>query len=726
MKKVLANKADNKITSILNSYQYYSYNKFIVSANSDSISGKIDSIFENKNGKKVFQRLDSTNYELQKYLKNHHLYITEKVSENLYKKGKNKKEIILGSKMAGFKTPLYEYLALDIERFSFYDKIYTVLGKRYINPLTNIGLRKYNFKIIDTVFNKGSEAYVIHYSQRKKKRRVGLEGLLYIDANSFSIQKGEVVLNGAIIVKIVQDYNYLPKYNLWFPNETTITIKKRKDTKDITILGGLIDLSDDDKSEIEYSVVQSVVNNIADFTYIISNTKNFDIKINEPVMITRAASTIEVSDDAANKGSRFWDTYRQESISEKALETYFFIDSISIAKDAERKFNIARKVVKGFYPTKYFDFELSQLVNFNSYEGIRMGLGLFTNHHFSNLFKLQGYTGYGFKDTKFKYHLAGDFRVNKSSNTWVGLGYTNDNNEAGKLEFLFDDTSFTLINPRNINISQFYNYKVYDFHVSADILPNVEAKLKLSNGTYKPLFNYQFFRDNVVYNTYNLTLSDFAVKWTPFSEYMNTPEGKIYVRKEFPKVTGQYRQGFHDVLNGDFSFSQFNIKVEQQFKFVNKSSIVFLLEGGLTFGSAPLSHLYNARPNYSYRNPWLKRFNFSGNNAFETMAFNEFISDRFFSLHGRYNLKPIELSQRFKPKISFITRYAFGTIDKPQHHIGLSFRKMNQGYFESGMVFNGLFKGFGLASFYRYGAYQNDRFSDNLAVKLTYVLNIDL
>lgn len=721
----IANRANNRISTGLDSYQYRSYNKLIVSANPDSISNKIDSIFVKKNGKKVFRRLDSTNYELKKYLENHHLYITEKVSENLFTKGKNNKEIILGSKMAGFKNPLYEYLALDIERFSFYDNVYTLLGEQYISPLTKNGLNKYIFKIMDTVFNNGSNAYKIYFKPEREKKKVGLEGYLYIDTISHSVQKGEATLKGTINVKIEQGFKYMAQNDIWFPDQTTITIRKGKSGADIAILGGLINLSNEtDSNDKENSAVQAVVDNIANFTYIRSRTKNFDIAINKPVVITRAAATIEVSDGAAHKNERFWNTYRTDTLSNRALSTYTFIDSVSQAEDAERKFNIARKVVKGYYPAKYFDFDLSQLINFNNYEGIRLGLGLVTNHHFSNMFRLQGYAGYGLKDTKFKYHLAGSFRLNKYANTWVGVGYTNDNNEAGKMEFLFDDTSFTLINPRNINISQFYNYQVYDFHASADILPNVEAKLELGNGTYTPLFDYQFFRDDVVYNTYNLSLSNIAIKWTPYSEYMTTPEGKYYVRKEFPKIIGQYRQSYHDFLNGDFSFGQFSLKVAQQFKFVNKSSLEFLTEGGFTLGSAPLSHLYNARPNYSYRNPWRKRLNFSGNNAFETMAFNEFISDRFFSLQGRYNLKPIEISQKFKPKISIITRYALGTIDKPQHHIGLSFKKMNHGYFESGVVLNQLFKGFGLASFYRYGAYHNDKFSDNLAVKLTFVLDL--
>ena len=48
---------------------------------------------------------------------------------------------------------------------------------------------------------------------------------------------------------------------------------------------------------------------------------------------------------------------------------------------------------------------------------------------------------------------------------------------------------------------------------------------------------------------------------------------------------------------------------------------------------------------------------------------------------------------------------------------------MNKGYFESGLELNQIFKGLGLSTYYRYGAYQNPEWSDNLAVKLTYRLS---
>jgi hypothetical protein len=291
---------------------------------------------------------------------------------------------------------------------------------------------------------------------------------------------------------------------------------------------------------------------------------------------------------------------------------------------------------------------------------------------------------------------------------------------------LFDETSFSLINPRNLNIGQFYGYKTYEINLEHDLLPNLESKLKLSQGKYDTKFEYQFVSPNNVLTDYQLTLASLAIKWTPLSKYMNSPIGKITVKSGFPKMIVQLTQSFTTLFDGDFDFTQVNFKLEHTIKTLRNSSTSFLIQGGLVTGDAPLSHLYNATPNYSLNNPWRKRINFSGTNAFETMSFNEFISDNYMMLQARHNFKRFSISQKFKPKLSLISRFAVGDIKNLDYHQGVDFKKMNKGYLESGVVINQLFKGFGISSFYRYGAYGNPKFSDNLAVKLTYVLSIGI
>ena len=722
IRNTIKNRDKNNITKALQSFKYKLYNKLLITANPDSISGTVDSIFVKKNDSLIFASLDSSNYKFKKQIDRHHLYITEKVAEHTFQRGKNKKETILATRMAGLKNPIYEFLALDTESFSFYDEVYTLLGNNYINPLAKNALKKYNYKILDTIYSKQGAAYMIHYKSKLEKDEAGLEGVLYINEKNYALEKGIAELRGIVAIKAEQNYTYKDSADIWFPDETTISIRKGKSKEDVSIFGGVIKFSESETQND--SIVKPREKEIADATYVISKSKIYNIAINEPLRVINSASTIEIDDNAANRSEAYWNKYRTDSITKRGLEAYKVLDSLSKTEGAEKKLNIARKILKGYYPTKYFDFDLSKMINFNNYEGFRFGLGGITNPNFSKIVQLETYAAYGFKDKTVKYHFGGFLRLNKKNNTWIGASYTDDLQEAAKLDFLFDETSFALINPRNLNIGQFFNYKTYTINFKHDVLPNLETKFRLSVGNYLPKFDYQFITNNLVYSEYDLTTATFALKWTPFSKYLNTPIGKMPIKNGYPKITAQFAKTFNNFLGGDLEFNQLKLKYEHDIKFLNKSSTSFLIQGGYTFGDAPLTHLYNATPNYSFANPWRKRINFSGTNAFETMAFNEFISDRYVSIQGRYNFQRFKISDKFRPRLSIISRLAIGTIDSTSEHFGVSFKKMNKGYLESGLVLNHLFRGFGLSSFYRYGAYSNAKFSDNLAVKLTYVLSL--
>lgn len=721
IRNTIQNKDKNNIQKALNSFKYTAYNKLIVTANPDSISGNLDSVFVIKNGKRIFKKVDSTNYEFKKQIEKHHLYITEKIAEHKFQRGKNKKETVLASRMAGFKQPIYEFLALNIENFSFYDEVYTLLGNNYVNPLAKNALKNYNYQILDTIVHKEHSSYMIYYKPKKVKETVGLEGVLYINFETYALEKGIAELKGIVNVKATQSFNYLSEYKIWFPDATQISLRKGNNKENVALFGGVVKFSE--SSPKNDSIVSTKQKDPSDISYLISKTKIFDIKVNEPIKVLNSAAIIEIDENAPNRDEDFWNKYRTDSLTIRGEQAYHIIDSLSQKEGVEKKLNIGRKIFQGYFPTTYFDFDLSQLINFNNYEGFRLGFGGVTNPNFSKGLKFEGYTAYGIKDHTVKYHLGAYIRLHKQNNTWIGAAYTDDLKEAGKLDFLFENTSFSIINPRNLNIGQFYNYKTFSINVQHDIFPNLESKLKFEHGSYLPKFDYEFITNNV-FSDFKLSLATFALQWTPYSKYMNSPIGKLQVRKGYPKITAQFLKSFENIIDGDFNFTQLNFKIEHTIEALAKSSTSFLIQGGYVDGSAPLTHLYNAVPNYSLKNPWRKRINFSGTNAFETMAFNEFISDKYISFQVRQNFKRFNISTNFRPGLSLISRFAIGDIDYPEQHIGVTFKKMNKGYIESGFVLNHLFKGFGISSFYRHGAYRNPNFSDNLAVKLTYVLSL--
>lgn len=102
IRKVIANKNNNNPQKKLSSFDYKTYNKLIVTANPDSIDGRIDSsaVYKDFNKKRI--NIDSSDYKFKEIISKQHLFQTEKLSQ--YQFGNNKlKETILGTKMAGFK-----------------------------------------------------------------------------------------------------------------------------------------------------------------------------------------------------------------------------------------------------------------------------------------------------------------------------------------------------------------------------------------------------------------------------------------------------------------------------------------------------------------------------------------------------------------------------------------------------------------------------------------------
>ncbi len=723
IRNAIENKPKNNIEKSLNSFRFNSYNKILVTANPDSISGKIDSIFIVKNGEKKFKKVDSTNYEFKKELEQQHLFISEKISEFQFRKGRKKKEVVLASRMAGLKQPLYELLAVTIQDFSFYNEFYVVAGTKYTNPIAKNALKHYNYKILDTVDNANGRSILIYYKPKVKKAYLGIEGVLYLDNQSFAITKAIAEIKGGINIKAVQDFDYIEPYKTWFPQEMSIVFKKGNTDESIFLFGGAINFNSPKKND---SIVSTQSSDPSDASYFISKSVNSNIEINIPVIVKGSSSTIDFNEDAHNKTEDFWNQFRSDSITHRGKRTYTFIDSIAESEEIENKINLVRNVLKGYFPTKYFNFNLGNVFNLNSHEGIRLGIGGTTNTNFSNIIKLESYVAFGTKDQEYKYSFEASTRLNRATNTWFGLNYTNDIKEAASLDFIAGNNSFSPINPRNLNISKFYNYKTSSAFLKHDIQPNLEAKLEFKGGEYKTLFDYQFISGSKSLSAYNLTTASIGFQYNPLSEYMNTPVGKITIKNYYPQFSFQLTKSFENILKSDFDFTQLNFRMLYKIKRLRKSTTTFLFEGGIVFGETPISHLYNATPNYTFKSPWIKRVTFAGKNSFETMGYNEFISDKFVALHIKHELQPFKIGSKFKPQLTLVSRGTFGAIKNPEFHSQIQFKNLRHGYFESGIELNSLLKGFGISSYYRFGHYQNALWSDNLSVKLTYKIRLDL
>ncbi|MFT7395656.1 MAG: hypothetical protein ACI96G_000388 [Flavobacterium sp.] len=718
--KVIKNKNKNNPKSKLKTFEFKSYNKLIVSANPDSIKGAIDSVFIQKSIGKTFSKIDSSDYKFKEIISKQHLFQTEKVSQ--YQFGNQKlKETILGTKMAGFKQPVYEILAFSLQSFSVYDSSYELFETKYNSPINADAPRDYNYKLLDTIPINGRMSYMIYFKNKKKSRASGLEGVLYIDKTNFAVSKAIMRIKGVLDISGTHEFTYIPHEEIWFPIRKTFKIVKGKNDDDINFLGGTIQFDGDVEKDF-----QTRKKTPSDITYLLSKTDNFDIDYNTPIKIKQSYISVEIKEDAINKPEHFWDSYRRDSLDIRSQKTYIVLDSIAVKRRIASRLRFGRKIINGFLPLGFFDMDLRQIISYNNYEGFRLGFGGVTNDRFLKNFRIEGYSAYGTKDGNFKYNIGLSTRVSKFSDSWIGASYTNDVKEIANTLYDIEKKPFKLYDPRPINISTFYNYVSWKAYLKTQIIPKTESIWTLDRSEIIPKFNYVYNLNGRLYSNYIMTTAMVSLQWNPFSDYMQTPTGRVEVEKGFPKFTFQFTQSAPKVLDNDFQFSKIDFKTEFEKKYLNGQKTNLLFEAGYAIGDIPLTHLYNTSPNNITKETIVQRITFSGKNSFETMYFNEFFSSEFVYFQFKHGFNRVTILKKVKPSLVLVSRMAWGNLQKPERQVGLDYKTLNEGYFESGIELNQIFKGLGLSAFYRYGPNQLPTLENNIAVKLSYVLNLGL
>ena len=719
IEKAIQLKSKNDPERKLNFFQFKVYNKLVITANPDSINGTLDSIFVTNSGIRKFVKLDSTDFIFKKIVRKQHIYQTEKISKAQFD-GRHIKETVEATKMAGFKKPIYELIGLKLQSFSIYNDTYELLQNKYNGPLGKRALQNYSFQILDTISIQNRNVYVVFFSDRKKNKKNGLNGVLYVDFENYSIAKAILRIKNIIDVSAIHEYSYFPEQKIWFPNTRTLTIIKGNNKESIKILGGQIQFQEDNFESFPDSSEKAP----SDFIELISKSIYYEHEFNRPLVIHKKTLAIQIKEDAIKKNDLFWQQNRKDTLDFRGIETYKSLDSLVTSRGIERKLNIGRRILDGYVPVSILDIDLRYLLKYNNFEGFRFGFGGITNEKLSEFFKLDGYVAYGLKDEALKYKYGGAIRVGKPSSTWLGGSYTDDLREIASTAFAIDKRVFKIYDPRPINISTFYKYKQTRGFVETKIIPKTESIWELSQTNVEPAFNYTFKYKDQLYNQYTLTTFMVSLQWNPFSDFMLTPSGRLEIEKNYPKFTFQITKSLPGLVGNDFEYTKVDLRIDLQKKHINGQKTSIYSELGYGFGDIPLTHLYNMSPNNLNNERIIQRLTIAGKNSFETMYFNEFFSSRYAFLQVKHGFKRMTLFKKVKPSLVLVSRMGWGTMQKPEQHIGIDYKTLEKGYFESGIELNKIFKGFGLSGFYRYGPNQLPNFENNIAIKATFILDL--
>ncbi len=712
VEKIIDHKSTNNPLKKLQSFQFKSYNKLFITANPDSLKGKIDSVFTIKNNEKYLKKIDSSDYKFKKIITKQNLYLTEKISSYDYD-GNHFKETILGTKMAGFKEPVYEYFGVNMQSFSVYDDKYELFERKYKNPVSKKFYKEYQFQILDTT-NINDRKVTLVYFNLIKKNKNGLEGVLYIDNENFAVAKTIFKTTGVLKIQSFHDFEYQKNFGIWFPKSNKILVEKGENDTDIKFFGRVISyLNNDD-------LFKSLQKKASDFIYLFSETNHKDFLFNTPTIIKRKSILVNVREDSHLKNDNFWDDYRIRKLSAHDTNTYRILDSLSYKRKVEKHIFLGRKIIDGYLPIGVLDVDLHSLVSFNNLEGFRLGIGGKTNEKLSEVFKINWYTAYGIRDEKLKSKIDLATRIGKFSNSWLGISYTDDLEQMANTNFITDKKALPIYTSQPPNITTFYNYKTWNAYLETKIIPKTFSRWEISQSTIDPKFDYYFLNKGKLFRDYKISTASFSMQWNPLSGFMQTHYGKFEIEKKYPKFTLQFTKTLNNVLKNDFDFFKIDFKTFYEKKFIDGNKLGLLFQAGYGSGDIPITHLYNISQNSLLPESFIRRlFSIVTDNSFETMYFNEFYSSKFLYFQGRHTFKKMIISDNMKPYFSIVSRVAIGDLDNKERHLLIPIKTINKGYYESGLEINNILKIFGLGVFYRYGPNGLPRFYDNFAAKFT-------
>ncbi len=697
------NYRDYNDPEMLPGFSYTSYDKMIFTLELDSIP-ILDSL-----------TIDSTDKE---FLEKHHLFIMESISERKFMFPDKNNEKVVATKVAGFKDPIFVFLLSQMQSTSFYKEMVKIAMKSYINPISKGSTKKYFFLLQDTLYTEANDSiFIISFRPGVNTNFDGLEGVISINSNNWAIQNviaEPYNVAGGISLRIEQMYEYV-QGKQWFPVQLNT----------VAILNNAI--INDSSSAIQLGSSKDTVGTKINLPFGFGKSYIKDINLNPDLRKRDFGSVVvDVDPEATHRNEEFWKGYRVDSLSEKEINTYEMVDSISKEANLERSAKTLESIAMGTIPWGYIDLDINKFIRYNSYEGFALGAGLHTNDRLSQVFKIGGFFRYGFKDKAFKY--GGDLAVSIYRN-WeleADLEYTNDVLETSGIKFFDEKPAF--FKPeyfRDFLVKRMDKTILYRGAVGFRTLKFLKVNIGLAKSNKQVTNDYQYAigDDNVkvFMNQFDYTEVQLGLRYAYGEKILQNMRKRISMGTKYPIFWLQYTRGISGFLNGDFNYNRYDIKIEDAFqtKYYGESSIK--LVAGYIDSDIPYTNLYNG--NGAYR-----VFTIFASNSFATMRMNEFLSNKYIALYLTHNFgKLLFQLKKFKPEFAVATNIGFGALDFDQSHYNIDYQTMEHGYYESGLQINNLLNlrlyNLGVAVYYRYGPYGFDYGWDNVAAKFTLNFN---
>ena len=629
LKKIWERKRLNGLSQF-KQYEYNQYEKVEFDLNTIDSALIKSKLF--KGMEFVFEEVDTSSVTGKTYLP---IFLNESVKkvygDNIINK---KREDLKGNKNSGFSNNqiIIDFIDDLYSDYNIYDNYLKFFDKSFVSPLSRTGVQTYNYVLSDSAFIDNKWCYNIIYYPRRKNE-LTFKGDFWVNDSTYAIKEINMQASKSANINWVKEIYIEQEFEVL--NDSVFLIKRDYFLSDFAI-------NKKEKSRGVYGKRTTLYDN-----YKFNDPK--DAKFYETVVYN-------YDEDVYNREDDFWETNRLEALNKDEKGVYKMLDTLKTVKKFKRLYNLGSILASGYveFPSINFDYgPIFSTFGFNDVEGLRLRTGGRTYFGPNDVWRLEGFLAYGFRDDKFKYGISGKWLLDKLSRFTIFGGQRRDVEQIGASLTSSTDvlgrslaSSAVIVTGANDKLT---NISLTNFGMSVEPVRNFEIRV---DGSYRQLRSAS--------PTFSLDYND-SQSSTGISSEVDQFESRLslafYPKRQmtgfgverknkndnFARLFAQVSRGDQDWFNSDFDYTKVQFSYIQPWQVGGFGTLVTSIEAGKTFGEVPLALLSIVPGNQTY---------FSIYNTFSQLDFYEFVTDTYTSMHIEHNF-----NGRLFSRIPFLKKY---------------------------------------------------------------------
>ena len=652
----------------------------------------------------VFKSVDTSKVTGKTYLP---IFINESLSD-VYgdNKLKKTKEILKANKNSGLSNGdgVNTFIKDLYNDFDIYDNYLNFFDKSFTSPLSRTGIDVYNYVLTDTAFIDNKWCYNIVFYPRRKNE-LTFKGDFWVNDTTFAIKTINMAATKSANINWVKEIYIEQEFEVL--NDSVILPTRDYKMSDFA-------LSKKETSKGVYGKRSTLY-------------RNFKFDKEKPASFYK--QEVNFIDNAVyNRDNEFWAENRFEKLNKDEAGIYKMLDTLKTVKRFKQIYSLVSILGSGYIeiPKYHLDYgPIFSTIGFNEVEGWRLRTGGRTYFGPNDIWRIQGYTAYGFKDNKFKYGLSGKYMIDKKNRVILSGGNRRDVEQIGASLTTTNDvlgrsyassglfTSGANGKLTNINLST----------IAAEIEPvkNLTFQLGFSYRTLESAsstFRLDYFTDATLTTTKSEVKQseiNLQVEFTPKKKTIGYGVERRDVDAPYSRFFINYSQGFKGLIDSDFDYQKIQMYYKQPIIIGAIGRSNFTMELGKTFGQIPLGLMSVIPGNQTY---------FIIDNTFSNLNFYEFVADQYATFQWQHDFNGkifsrIPYLRKLNLREIIGIKGVYGTVTNENKLINdsdLTYKSPEKPYWEYNAGVGNIFKVFRLDFSWR-GNYRNLPETSNFTVK---------